>query len=186
MTRPQDLHADPPPVRPPYTLVPDAWRTAVKARLVELHLTQAELARRVSQRVFASAPTISQILSGGRYPTISLVTEIDRVLEMPTEPAPAQVEEPAIEPREATAVPHAPEIIEHPSEVQANQPGRASLDSQLSIVAELRQARDAIDADLLRLEAARGAVEERIAEAHEHRARLDVRIRELRAARRTG
>lgn len=47
-------------------------------------------------------------------------------------------------------------------------------------VAALREAHDAISADIVRLEGARATIEERLAEAYEHRARLDVRIRELR------
>ena len=52
---------------------------------------------------------------------------------------------------------------------------------RIAEVAELREARDAIEADIIRLEGVRATVEERLAEAYEHRARLDVRIRELRA-----
>jgi len=51
-------------------------------------------------------------------------------------------------------------------------------------VAVLREAADAIAADIVRLEGVRGTIEERLAEAHEHRAKLDIRIRELRARRR--
>jgi hypothetical protein len=47
--------------------------------------------------------------------------------------------------------------------------------------AVLREARDAISADIVRLEDVRATVEERLAEAYEHRAKLDIRIRELRA-----
>lgn len=49
-------------------------------------------------------------------------------------------------------------------------------------VALAREARDALDADIMRLEAVRARLEERLAEAYEHRAVLDVRIRTLRAA----
>lgn len=51
---------------------------------------------------------------------------------------------------------------------------------RIAEIATLREARDAIDADIVRLEDVRATVEERLAEAYEHRAKLDVRIRELR------
>lgn len=47
-------------------------------------------------------------------------------------------------------------------------------------IAALRESRDAVDADLVRLETARASIEERIVEAYEHRARLDIEIRRLR------
>ncbi len=51
---------------------------------------------------------------------------------------------------------------------------------EIAEVAVLREARDAINEDILRLEAVRATVEERLAEAYEHRAKMDIRIRELR------
>jgi hypothetical protein len=51
---------------------------------------------------------------------------------------------------------------------------------RIAQVAVLREARDAIAADIVRLENVRATVEERLAEAYEHRAKLDIRIRELR------
>lgn len=44
-------------------------------------------------------------------------------------------------------------------------------------VAALREAHDAITADIVRLESARATIEERLAEAYEHRAGLEIRIR---------
>jgi hypothetical protein len=54
-------------------------------------------------------------------------------------------------------------------------------EASIAVVAELREARDAIQADIVRLEGVRASVEERLVEAYEHRAKLDVRIRENRA-----
>lgn len=53
----------------------------------------------------------------------------------------------------------------------------------VAVIAALTESRDAIVADIVRLETARAAVDDRMAEAHEHRARLDARIRELRGRR---
>jgi antitoxin component HigA of HigAB toxin-antitoxin module len=50
----------------------------------------------------------------------------------------------------------------------------------LAEVAVLREDRDAIHADIVRLEGVRATVEERLVEAYEHQAQLDVRIRQLR------
>lgn len=47
-------------------------------------------------------------------------------------------------------------------------------------VAVLREAKDAIGADIVRLETVRSTVEERLAEAYEHRAQIEIRIRKLR------
>lgn len=55
--------------------------------------------------------------------------------------------------------------------------------AMIAEVAAMREALDAIQADIVRLEDVRARVEERIAEAYEHRARLDIRIRELRGGR---
>ena len=59
-------------------------------------------------------------------------------------------------------------------------PGRKAEPQEIAEVAVLREARDAINEDILRLEAVRATVEERLAEAYEHRAKMDIRIRELR------
>ncbi len=47
-------------------------------------------------------------------------------------------------------------------------------------IAVLREDRDAIHSDIVRLEGVRATVEERLVEAYEHQATLDVRIRRLR------
>lgn len=53
---------------------------------------------------------------------------------------------------------------------------------EVAEIAALRESRDAIQSDIVRLEDVRAAVEERLAEAYERRAQLDVRIRELRGS----
>ena len=50
----------------------------------------------------------------------------------------------------------------------------------IAAVATLREARDAIAADIVWHEKIRARIEERLAEAYEHRAKLDVEIRRLR------
>jgi lambda repressor-like predicted transcriptional regulator len=57
-------------------------------------------------------------------------------------------------------------------------PGRS--EENISEAAAVREARDAISADIVRLETARATIEERIAEAYEHRAKLEVKLREIR------
>jgi predicted transcriptional regulator len=47
-------------------------------------------------------------------------------------------------------------------------------------IAVLREDRDAVHADIVRLEGVRATVEERLVEAYEHQAKIDVRIRQLR------
>lgn len=84
-------------VRPPSQPVTDAWRAAVKARLVQLGITQAELARRAG----SSAPIISMIL-GGRYPRTPLVAAIDRELDLGPAAAPPSADPPeVVDPRVA-------------------------------------------------------------------------------------
>lgn len=63
---------------------------------------------------------------------------------------------------------------------QRQAPSRKAEPQEIAEVAVLREARDAINEDIVRLEAVRATVEERLAEAYEHRANLDIRIRELR------
>ena len=84
-------------VRPPSQPVTDAWRAAVKARLVQLGITQVELARRAE----TNAPMISLVLSG-RYSRTPLVAAIDRALDMGPAAAPPSSDPPeVVDPRVA-------------------------------------------------------------------------------------
>jgi transcriptional regulator with XRE-family HTH domain len=56
-------------------------------------------------------------------------------------------------------------------------------DPEILAVSELRAARDAIHEDIIRLEFAQATIAERLAEAYQARAELDVEIREQRGAR---
>lgn len=56
------------------------------------------------------------------------------------------------------------------------------VDPRVAEVAELRAARDGIDADIVRLEGVQSVVSERLAEAYHARAELDVQIRRIRGS----
>jgi len=118
--------------------VTDEWRSRTLARMVELRVSENEVARRCG----TSQAAIHHVLSKAK--SSSFVPKIDAAL------------------RDGPAAPEIDEVA-------------------LAEVAVLREAADAIAADIVRLEGVRATVEERLAEAYEHRAKIDIRIRELRA-----
>lgn len=132
--------------------VTDEWRRAIIDRLDELGMNRSDLARAVS----TSTTTISMLLTG-RQPRSVLVPAIERAVRWTA---------PTIMP-----------VVPFPPPALTVMP-----DPQVVAIAELRAARDAIDADIVAHETVRACVEERLAEAYQARAELDVEIRRLRGA----
>jgi antitoxin component HigA of HigAB toxin-antitoxin module len=62
----------------------------------------------------------------------------------------------------------------------ARQPTESHGPEEIAEIAVLRESIDAVTADIVRLETVRATVEERLAEAYEYRARLEIRLRERR------
>lgn len=77
-------------------------------------------------------------------------------------------------------VPAISKAVDLPENPPAAPPLALVVDPRVAAIAELRASRDAITADILRLETIRGTLEERIAEAYEARAELDIEIRRQR------
>lgn len=119
--------------------VTDEWRRAIIDRLDELGMNRSDLARAVS----TSTTTISMLLTG-RQPRSVLVPAIERAVKWT---APAIMPVVTLPPPALTVMP----------------------DPQVVAIAELRAARDAIDADIVAHETVRACVEERLAEAYQAR-----------------
>jgi len=108
----------------------------------------------LARTIHATQATISSILAGTQR-TSSWVPAIERAIRM----QPAAAPPPAAP---ALPTPPAPERIAR--------------------IAELREASDAIGADIVEHEKVRAVIEERLAEAYQRRAEIDVEIRHLRGA----
>lgn len=119
--------------------VTDEWRRAIIDRLDELGMNRSDRARAVS----TSTTTISMLLTG-RQPRSVLVPAIERAVKWT---APAIMPVVTLPPPALTVMP----------------------DPQVVAIAELRAARDAIDADIVAHETVRACVEERLAEAYQAR-----------------
>lgn len=131
------------------------WRAKTLFRMAEMGLSVGMLAREIGTSAGAISHVLNKAKGSSFVPRIDAFLAID--LHHPLNASPPT--------DDATPAPTEPDA--RPPEVVAE-------------IALAREARDAITDDIVRLEDVRAHLEERLAEAYEHRAMLDVRIRTLR------